>query len=170
MYFSADSVICSIVWYLFQCMKSKNINVQLDNVVSLTPKVHALAIADRDLYSKGILAFVSYVRGYKEHQCSYIFQASKLKYGGLASGFGLLHLPKMPELRGKDMSATFTRVNVDLASIPYVNKAREEHRQLQVAKDVANKKGKEQMGGDGKPTKEGKVKILPKRCNSEANL
>jgi ATP-dependent RNA helicase DDX55/SPB4 len=38
------------------------------------PALRALALQDRDILEKGIKAFVSYVRGYKEHQCKYIFR------------------------------------------------------------------------------------------------
>ena len=33
---------------------------------------------DLDLHEKGQRALVSYVRAYKEHQCSYIFQLDKV--------------------------------------------------------------------------------------------
>lgn len=34
------------------------------------------AEADREVMEKGTRAFVSYVRGYKEHQCRFIFRLS----------------------------------------------------------------------------------------------
>jgi ATP-dependent RNA helicase DDX55/SPB4 len=68
---------------------------------SMLPRLRALARADRDLYEKGNLAFVSFIRAYKEHQCSYIFQLKQLDLGRLALGFGLLHLPAMPEIKSK---------------------------------------------------------------------
>jgi ATP-dependent RNA helicase DDX55/SPB4 len=40
------------------------------------------AEADREVMEKGTRAFVSYVRGYKEHQCRFIFRLS-----GATSGF-----------------------------------------------------------------------------------
>jgi hypothetical protein len=36
--------------------------------------VRKLASTDREIYDKGRLAFVTYIRGYKEHQCGYIFR------------------------------------------------------------------------------------------------
>jgi ATP-dependent RNA helicase DDX55/SPB4 len=48
---------------------------------------------------------------------SYIY-FSDLNFGKLATGFGLLKLPKMPELRGKDVS-DFEEVKVDFNSVPY---------------------------------------------------
>ena len=45
-----------------------------DAPADLMPSLRALALQDRDILEKGIRAFVSYVRGYKEHQCKYIFR------------------------------------------------------------------------------------------------
>jgi ATP-dependent RNA helicase DDX55/SPB4 len=41
-----------------------------------------------------------------------------LNFGRLATGFGLLKLPKMPELRGKDVS-DFEEVKIDFNSVSY---------------------------------------------------
>lgn len=70
---------------------------------------------------------------YGEHQCSYIFQPKKLDLGRLATGFGLLHLPSMPEIRGKKLVG-FTPDPIGYDAIPYANKAKEKHRQEALAK------------------------------------
>jgi ATP-dependent RNA helicase DDX55/SPB4 len=67
----------------------------------LLPRLRALVAGDRELYDKSALAFVSFVRAYKEHQCSYIFQTKELNFGQLANMFALLHLPAMPEIKSK---------------------------------------------------------------------
>ena len=41
-----------------------------------------------------------------------------LDFGKLAQGFGLLHLPRMPELKGKE-TPNFCPVKMDFSSIPY---------------------------------------------------
>eukprot|EP00951_Prasinocladus_malaysianus_P011645 scaffold86274_cov33-Prasinocladus_malaysianus.AAC.1 len=64
----------------------------------LTPQdVKRLAETDRDVLEKGTRAFVSYVRGYKEHHCRFIFRFAKLDLRRLAVAFALLQLPKMSE-------------------------------------------------------------------------
>ena len=45
----------------------------------------------------------------------------------LAQGFALPHLPKMPELKGRDLSG-FTPHPCPASDIPYKNKAREKQR------------------------------------------
>ena len=42
-----------------------------------------------------------------------------LNFGRLATGFGLLKLPKMPELKGKNIS-DFEELEIDFNSIPYM--------------------------------------------------
>ena len=42
-------------------------------------------LKDRDAFDKAQRAYVSYVRAYKEHQCSFIFQLKQLDYGALAN-------------------------------------------------------------------------------------
>lgn len=91
------------------------------------------ALADRDIYDKGKLAFVSYVRGYKEHQCSYIFQAKKLSLGCVATDFGLVHLPVMPELRADADIPDFVPDPTPPDAIAYADKKREQHRQQKIA-------------------------------------
>jgi ATP-dependent RNA helicase DDX55/SPB4 len=44
-------------------------------------------------------AFVSFVRAYSKHEASYIFRIKDLDLVGVAKGFGLLRLPKMPEMK-----------------------------------------------------------------------
>jgi hypothetical protein len=48
---------------------------------------------------KGTKAFVSYIRGYKEHHCKYVFQLADLSIEHVGYMFGLLRLPVMKEVR-----------------------------------------------------------------------
>ena len=44
-------------------------------------------------------AFVSFVRAYSKHEASYIFRMKEIDLVGVAKSFGLLRLPRMPELK-----------------------------------------------------------------------
>jgi Domain of unknown function (DUF4217) len=68
-------------------------------------RARRLAERDRDVMEKATKAFVSYVRGYKEHQCRYIFQLSELDLTALGRMFGILRLPVMKEVRPCQASA-----------------------------------------------------------------
>mmetsp|Transcript_28037 Transcript_28037/g.83096 ORF Transcript_28037/g.83096 Transcript_28037/m.83096 type:complete len:249 (-) Transcript_28037:153-899(-) len=95
----------------------------------------------------GVHAFVSYVRGYKEHQCKYIFRMQELALGRVATSMAVLRLPRMPELRkGGSLSSAggpsggpvslpgFTPSSVDPETVRYKDKAREKQRQASLRK------------------------------------
>ena len=42
---------------------------------------------------------MSFTRAYSKHEASYIFRVKDLDFVGLAKSFGLLRLPRMPELK-----------------------------------------------------------------------
>lgn len=50
-------------------------------------------------HSPGLLAFVSYVRSYKEHLLTHVLDYRRLDYAGLLSLYRLKRLPRMEELR-----------------------------------------------------------------------
>jgi ATP-dependent RNA helicase DDX55/SPB4 len=74
-------------------------------VSDATPQIRAQQRRDRAIMDYGVAAYCSFIRGYQSHHCAYIFQLGNLEMGGLAMAFGLLELPKMPELRKKYGSA-----------------------------------------------------------------
>ena len=44
---------------------------------------------------------MSFVRAYSKHEASYIFRIKDLDLIGIGKSFGLLRLPRMPELKNK---------------------------------------------------------------------
>lgn len=92
---------------------------------------------DRSIFDKAQRAFVSYVQAYSKHECKWVLRVKgrfldletfrqteffllilDLDFGGLATSFCLLKLPKMPELRNKKIEG-FTPDNHDLNMISY---------------------------------------------------
>ncbi|XP_061764147.1 ATP-dependent RNA helicase DDX55 [Nerophis ophidion] len=100
----------------------------IKDVVDVLPKVKAMALADRAMFDKGMRAFVSFVQAYNKHECSLIFRVKDLDFAAVARGFGLLRLPKMPELRGKTFP-DFPAAALDTETIRYKDKQREKLRQ-----------------------------------------
>ncbi|KAL5640236.1 hypothetical protein ACGC1H_007493 [Rhizoctonia solani] len=82
---------------------------------------------DRDVYDKSMKAFVSFVRAYSKHEASYIFRIKDLDLIGVAKAFGLIRLPKMPELTSRE---GWTDLDIDWDAIPYLDKTREAQRQI----------------------------------------
>ena len=145
---------------------------RLHEPVRLLDQVKAATKRDRDLLEKGERAFVSYVAGYQEHTCNFIFRWAAMNLGELAVSFALLRLPR---LKFKDLSRAstdekkskkkkrggkpdskeilpvinFTRDPIDTNTIPYKDKQRERQRKamLKQKAEAEGAKGKARNGG-----------------------
>lgn len=127
-----------------------------DDAVDVVSHIRSAARKDRDVMEKGLRAFVSYIRAYKEHHCSYIFRWKELEIGKLAMGYGLLQLPSMPEVRNHSLSTEgFTPVeDINLADIKYKDKSREKQRKknLQAKKEKEEEKNSQKVSKTSKQT------------------
>ncbi|KAL8881869.1 MAG: hypothetical protein Q9192_007701 [Flavoplaca navasiana] len=70
-----------------------------DDASVATSKIRSLVLTDRALHDKAQRAFVSWVKAYSKHQAGSIFRVADLDWEDLGRGWGLLKLPKMPELK-----------------------------------------------------------------------
>lgn len=106
--------------------------------VAATEKIRDIVKGDRGLYEKAQRAFPSFVRSYGKHQASSIFQVKDLDWEDLGRGWGLLRLPKMPELKGFAGDKTLG-VALDWDTYAYKDKAREKARRaaLEAATDAS---------------------------------
>ncbi|CAG8688838.1 17438_t:CDS:10, partial [Acaulospora morrowiae] len=102
----------------------------------LLEQIQSIVLTDRDLYDKGIRAFVSYIRFYSKHDLNYIFRLKDLDLGKVAKGFCLIRLPKMPEL--KNYNIKFEEVHVNMDEYKYADKAREKSRLLKLTEEKSN--------------------------------
>ena len=48
---------------------------------------------------------MSFTRAYSKHEASYIFRLKNLDLSGVAESYGLLRLPRMPELKDVETSS-----------------------------------------------------------------
>ncbi|XP_065745673.1 ATP-dependent RNA helicase DDX55 isoform X2 [Phocoena phocoena] len=146
------------------------------NTVDLLPKLKSMALADRAVFEKGMKAFVSFVQAYAKHECNLIFRLKDLDFASLARGFGLLRMPRMPELRGKPFP-DFVPVDVSTDSIPFKDKIREKQRQKlleQQRKEKTENEGrrkfiKNKAWSKQKAKKEKKKKRSEKRKREEGS-
>jgi len=69
------------------------------SAISTTATIRRLVIADRALHDKAQRAFVSAIQAYRKHVASSIFRITELDWDQHAEGWGLLRMPKMPELK-----------------------------------------------------------------------
>lgn len=93
--------------------------------------VHRMHAADRNVFDKGNRAFVSHIRAYSKHECNYLLRVADLNLGRIATGYGLVKMPLMPELRHGEGVADFEgpAFEVDAQHIGYRNKEKEAARQ-----------------------------------------
>ncbi|NP_001086608.1 ATP-dependent RNA helicase DDX55 [Xenopus laevis] len=143
--------------------------------VDLLPKLKAMAETDRAVFEKGMKAFVSYVQAYAKHECNLIFRVKDLDFSSLARGFGLLRMPRMPELKGKNFS-DFVSTLIDTDSIAYKDKNREKQRQkmLKERKEKLETEGRKHFAKNKawskqKARKEKKQKVALKRKKEEGS-
>jgi len=123
-----------------------------ERMLNRSPSVLAVrqaALQDRAIIDAGTTACMSFVRAYKEHLCSAIFQFSKLDIVDVFHCYALFRVPKMPELKRRSKLRLFLQdefARVDLDDIPYQNPKDEERRMRQRTKKKAKdeKRGKTQ--------------------------
>jgi ATP-dependent RNA helicase DDX55/SPB4 len=84
-------------------------------------------LADRALYDKGQRGFVSWVKAYSKHQASSIFRVADLDWTELGNAWGLVRLPKMPELKNREGDKSLG-VKLNMAEYAYKDKIREKAR------------------------------------------
>ncbi|KAK4453043.1 hypothetical protein QBC34DRAFT_292397 [Podospora aff. communis PSN243] len=90
-------------------------------------KIRSLALADRETFQLAQRAFVSWARSYIEHQASSIFRIADLDWLDQAKGWGLLELPKMPELKNKNIDRSLG-LGIDVEAVAFKDKEREKKR------------------------------------------
>lgn len=97
--------------------------------------IHRKQIGNRSILDKANRAFVSHIQAYSKHECSFLLRVADLNLGSVASCYGLLKLPLMPELKkSKDADAAARdfiapTIPFDINQIKYKNKQQEEARQ-----------------------------------------
>lgn len=119
-------------------LKKPVITITNDNAALVTSKIRSKVLADRALYDKGQRAFVSWVKAYSKHQASSIFRVADLDWTDLGNAWGLIRLPKMPELKKWEGDKALG-VRVDMSEYEYKDKTREKARRaaMEEAKDAA---------------------------------
>ncbi|XP_041347387.1 ATP-dependent RNA helicase DDX55-like isoform X2 [Gigantopelta aegis] len=147
-------------------------------VINCLPKLQSFAISDRAMYEKGMRAFVSFVQSYAKHECSMIFRVKDLDFGKLATGFGLLKIPKMPELKGRVIT-DFQPVEIDVKNISYRDKYQEKHRLEKMERESKKVKvkrppktlpwSKQKEKQDKKKKKKEKLELKKRKLDSELN-
>lgn len=93
--------------------------------------IHRMHVNDRNVFDKGNRAFVSHIRAYSKHECNFLLRVSDLNLGHIATGYGLIKMPLMPELKNVNIDGDFEgpTFDIDVQQIGYRNKDKEVARQ-----------------------------------------
>ncbi|ATY65405.1 DEAD-like helicase [Cordyceps militaris] len=110
------------------------VSVSASDAQSATEQFRSLLREDRAIHDKAQKAFVSWVRSYNGHQAASIFRTADLDWADLGAAWGLLRLPRMPELK-KWEGDKLLGVKVDWDNFAYKEKARETARQDALAEE-----------------------------------
>lgn len=105
-------------------LERPNVITSEEEAHAATLKIRDLAQTDRAIYDKAQKAFVSWVRSYNGHHATSIFRSSDLDWADLANAWGLLRMPKMPELRSWQGDKKLG-LEMDWDTFAYKEKARE---------------------------------------------
>lgn len=91
--------------------------------------LHDQQLKDRTILDKGQRAFVSHMWAYSKHECNLLLQFKELPLGHIATSYGLLKLPLMPEVKPEHkLQFQGPKQEIDFNSIPYRDKQKEESR------------------------------------------
>ncbi|KAL8335470.1 hypothetical protein RB598_009584 [Gaeumannomyces tritici] len=108
------------------------IDVSKEEVSAFASAVRKQALADREVLMLSQRAFVSWARSYIEHKATSIFRITDIDWVDMAEGWGLLSLPKMPELKGSGIDRGLG-LGIDLNSVQFKDKTKEKQRQIEMA-------------------------------------
>lgn len=111
-----------------QPLTRPEISVSEEEAASATEKIRVMARADRALYDKAQRAFVSWARSYGAHEAKSIFRAADLDWADLGHAWGLLRMPRMPELKTWKGDKALGQ-EIDWDAFAYKDKAQEKARQ-----------------------------------------
>ena len=115
-----------------------SLDITDEDAYATTAAIRQMILSDRAYNDKANRGFVSWVRSYSKHQASSIFRIDDLDWKDLGNAWGLLKLPKMPELKNWKGDKSLG-VETDWNVYTYKDKKREETRkQALVEKNYAS--------------------------------
>lgn len=108
-----------------------NMEIRPEEVQAATTTIRGIVLSDRALHDKAQRGFVSWVKAYSKHQASSIFRVTDLDWEDLGRAWGLLKLPKMPELKNWHGDKRLG-LDIDFSSYAYKDKQREQRRRQEL--------------------------------------
>ncbi|KAL6715343.1 ATP-dependent rRNA helicase spb4 [Lecanora helva] len=113
-------------------LKAPEVSITEEAAHHITEQIRYLVLSDRALHDTAQKAFVSAIKAYSKHEASSIFRLSSINWSDLGNAWGLLKLPKMPELKSWQGDRSLG-VDLDWDTYAYKDKKREEMRRQALA-------------------------------------
>lgn len=120
-------------------LTTPNITITDEDAQAATKAIRQVVLSDRAFNDKAKRGFVSWVRSYSKHQASSIFRLGDLDWEDLGNAWGLLRLPRMPELKNWDGDTSLGFSDVDWDAYAYKDKKREDVRKRALAEEKKEK-------------------------------
>ena len=105
-------------------LSSPKITLSDQDATNAAASIRKIVLADRAIHDKAQRAFPSWVKSYSKHQASHIFRITELDWEDLGNAWGLLKLPKMPELKRWEGDKSLG-LDIDFRAYGYKDKQRE---------------------------------------------
>nr|CAG8482517.1 3050_t:CDS:10 [Entrophospora candida] len=103
----------STVFHSYILSNGKNLTTVERENDELLEQIRKIVLTDRDLHDKVISRYLCLLSSYSKHEASYIFRLKDLDLGKVAKGFGLLKLPRMPELANAKIGFDEVQINAN---------------------------------------------------------
>lgn len=115
-----------------------------DTLPAFHDAVKQWSLKDRLRHDKAVVSFVSFVRYYSKHMATSIFRLQNLDYLGVAKSYGLLRLPRMPELDAEKFPVDgYMDLSVNFRDYKYADAVKEAKRIEEQAEEDRKKENKE---------------------------
>ncbi|KAI9691952.1 MAG: ATP-dependent rRNA helicase spb4 [Bogoriella megaspora] len=121
------------------------INTSSAKADEIIKQIRSIVLTDRAIFDKSQRAFVSWVQAYRKHTASSIFRIQDIDWEEMGQAWGLLRLPKMPELKGWGGDRSLGMV-IDFDNYAYKEKQREKQRKIALAQKIENPQDKSATG------------------------
>ena len=106
-------------------LNMSSVDITDEDARQATKKLRQVVLGDRALHDKAQKAFVSSVKAYSKHQAASIFRISDIDWQDLGTAWGLLKLPKMPELKQWEGDRSLAVMTLNWDDYAYRDRKRE---------------------------------------------
>lgn len=118
----------------------KGVNTRDKVRCSVQRLIKDATLKDRAVLEASEKAFLSFVRAYKEHKCSYLLKISDVDINSVGDSFGLLRLPRFYEFsKMRTKIEGRNKDGVSIRDIGFKDKKRERKRQEDIQEAIANR-------------------------------